>query len=122
MGKFKKRDSTIIIEQKKFDTPISKELLEANDWCSCSYTLDDQDPYNVIMGWCPDPRIYTDITDIDIRIFFVYYDEDSKNFIYMFGDEIDIHTVKTVADLEFSIASNCTKYEYLFDCPPRTMD
>lgn len=120
MGKFKVREkisassSHLAIDKKKFEILISKELLEANNWCSCSYTLDDQDPTDVIIGWCLDPEIYTDITDIDISKFFVYYDEDSENFIYMF-DDIDIHTVKTVADLEFAMTTAYSKYAYLFD-------
>lgn len=125
MGKFKERekislsDIALGINQKKFDTPISKELLEANDWCSCSYTLDDQDPYNVIMGWCPDPDIYN-IEDLDVTKFFVYQN-DENDYIYMY-DDVVFNTIVSAADLEIAIAATCAKYEYDIDCPLCTMD
>ena len=126
MGKFKEREkvslSAIVlgIDQKKFDTPISKELLEANDWCSCSHTLDDQDPYNVIMGWCPDPDIHNDIEDLDVSKFFIYQD-DENNYVFMY-DDIELTKLISAADLEFAIAATCTKYEYSVDCPLCTMN
>lgn len=125
MGRFKEREkislSTIVLstDKKKFDTPISKELLEANDWCSCSHTLDNQSQHNVIMGWCPNPVIYN-INDLDVSKFFVYQD-DENNYIYMY-DNVKLNTLVSAADLELAIATTCTKYEYSVDCPPCTMD
>ena len=126
MGKFKEREKVSLnaivlgIDQKKFDTPISKELLEANDWCSCSHTLDDQDPYNVIMGWCPDPDIHNNIEDLDVSKFFIYQDDD-KNYVFMYNG-IELNKLISAADLEFAIAATCTKYEYSVDCPLCTMN